>query len=82
MQQGRASKNCREVAEINRLVGNKETLRRTEFVFPELRSNPVAALGKPRDDRIWYTFETAGQTCQYICCTVERIQKHCWEEHK
>jgi len=28
------------------------------------------------------TFETAGRVCQYICGTIERIQKHCREEHR
>ena len=70
-----------EVAEINELIGNEETLR-SEFVFPPPTSTPVAVLVKPKKNGLQCTFRSAGQTCQYICCTVERMRKHCWEEHQ
>ena len=68
------------VAEINGLIENEEALK-SEFVFPVATSTPIAALAQPKKNGLQCTFETAGQTCQYICCTVERMQKHCWEEH-
>jgi hypothetical protein len=35
-----------EVLEINGLIGNEETLRRSEFEFPLATSTPITALGK------------------------------------
>jgi hypothetical protein len=32
-------------------------------------------------DYIQRTFETAGEACQYICGTIQSMQKHCREEH-
>ena len=71
-----------EIAEINGLIGNEETLRRCEFPFPPPTSKPITALAQPMKDYIQCTFEAAGKVCQYICGTVERMQKHCREEHK
>jgi hypothetical protein len=35
-----------QVSEINGLIGNEETLRRSEFLFPLATSAPIAALAK------------------------------------
>jgi Orsellinic acid/F9775 biosynthesis cluster protein D len=52
-----------EIAEINGLIGNKETLRRCEFPFPPPISKPITALAEPMKDYIQCTFETAGKVC-------------------
>jgi hypothetical protein len=44
-----------EVAEINRLIGNKETLRRSEFLFLLATSLPIPVLGKPEKNRLQCT---------------------------
>jgi hypothetical protein len=41
-----------EVAEINGLIGNKETLRRSEFPLPLATSQPIAALAKLEENRL------------------------------
>jgi RecQ family ATP-dependent DNA helicase len=69
------------VADINGLIGNEETLRRCKFPFPPSTSKPIPALAEPRNDGMQCELETAGQVCQYICCTTYGIRKHCWEEH-
>ena len=56
-----------EIAEIDGLIGNEETLRRGEFPFPPPTSKPITALAEPMKDYIQCTFETAGKVCQYIC---------------
>jgi len=65
-----------EVAEINELIENEETLRRREFEFPAAASAPIAALGRPEENGLQCT------VCQYICCTIRRMQLHQWEEHQ
>jgi len=27
------------------------------------------------------TFDIAGSSCLYICCSIQQMQEHCWEEH-
>jgi hypothetical protein len=44
-----------EVAEINGLIGNEETLRRSEFPLPLATSLPIAALAKPEENRLQCT---------------------------
>jgi Orsellinic acid/F9775 biosynthesis cluster protein D len=58
-----------EVAEINGLINNEETLR-SEFSFPQTASAPIAALGKPETNGLQCI------ACQYICCTVQRMRTH------
>src|SRR5277367_1651864 len=70
------------VADINRLIGNEETLRQSEFPFPPPTSKPITALAQPMKGYMQCTFEKEGKVCQYICGTIQSIQKHCWEEHK
>ena len=69
-------------AEINRLIGNEETLRRCEFPFPPSTSKPIPALAKPRTDGIRCTFDIASKPCFYICCSIQKMQEHSWEEHR
>lgn len=44
-----------EIAEIDGLIGNEETLRRSEFSFPLATSKPIAALAKPEENRLQCT---------------------------
>jgi hypothetical protein len=71
-----------EMAEINRLIGNEETLRRCEFPFPQSTFQPIAALAKPRKDGIQYTNIANGRACGYICCSVRQMREHGWDEHR
>jgi hypothetical protein len=41
-----------EVVEINRLIGNKEILRRSEFLLPLATSLPITALAKLEENRL------------------------------
>jgi hypothetical protein len=41
-----------EVAEINGLIGNKETLRRSEFLLLLATSLPIVALAKLEENRL------------------------------
>ena len=41
-----------EVAEIDDLIGNKETLRQSDFVFLEATSLLIAALGESKKNRL------------------------------
>jgi hypothetical protein len=66
---------AKEVAEVNGLTRNEETLRRSEFIFPSAASQPIAALGKPEENGLQCT------TCQYICCTIRGMRIHQREEH-
>jgi hypothetical protein len=65
-----------EVGKIDGLIGNEETLKRSEFIFPPPTTQPIAALGKPEENGLQCTI------CQYICCTVRRMRAHQWEEHQ
>ncbi len=40
------------VAEVNSLIGNKETLRHCKFNFLEDTSKPIAALAAPQNGRL------------------------------
>jgi RecQ family ATP-dependent DNA helicase len=71
-----------EIAEVDGLIGNEETLRRCEFPFPPPTSKPITVLAEPMKGYIQCTFETAGKVCQYICGTIRRMQEHCREEHE
>jgi Orsellinic acid/F9775 biosynthesis cluster protein D len=44
-----------EVGKIEGLIGNEETLRRSEFPFPPATSQPIAALGKPNKNGLQCT---------------------------
>src|SRR5271154_2410037 len=68
---------AKEIAEINRLISNEETLRQCEFTFPPPTSEPIPALAPPIKDYIQCKFETAGKVCQYICGTIRSMQEHC-----
>ena len=37
-----------EIADIDGLIGNEETLRRIQFEFPQSTSKPIAASAQPR----------------------------------
>jgi hypothetical protein len=65
-----------EVGKINGLVGDEETLRQSEFIFPPATSQPIAALGKPKKNGLQCT------ACQYVCCTIQGMKIHQWEEHQ
>jgi Orsellinic acid/F9775 biosynthesis cluster protein D len=70
-----------EVVQINGLIGNEETLRQCEFPFPPPTSKLITALAQPMKDYIQCTLDIANELCLYICGTIERMQKHCKEEH-
>src|SRR5271155_1139502 len=53
-----------EARTIDGLIGNEETLRRSEFAFPPPTAHAIAVLGKAEIDGLQCT------TCQYICCTM------------
>jgi len=65
-----------EVAEINELIGDEETLRRSEITFPLATSAPIVALGKPLENGLQCTL------CQHICCTERGMRTHQWKEHQ
>ena len=65
-----------EVSQIDGLIGNEETLRRSDFTFPPPTSTPIAALGKPEENGLQC------KECQHICCTTRGMRAHQWEEHK
>ena len=65
-----------EIAEIDRLISNEETLRQCEFPFLLATSKPIEGLAAPQKDGLQC------KVCQYICCNKYSIQKHCWEEHR
>jgi len=71
-----------EIAEIDGLIGNEDELSQCEFLFPPATSKPITALDEPKKDYIQCTFKIAGKECQYICGTIQGMQKHCWEEHR
>jgi hypothetical protein len=56
-----------EIAEIDRLIGNEETLRRCELQFPPSTSKPIPALAEPRRDGIQCTNTANSSVCGYIC---------------
>jgi hypothetical protein len=58
-----------EVSQINGLIGNEETLRRSDFTFPPPTSTPIAALGKPEKG-------LQCKECQHICRTTRGMQAH------
>jgi hypothetical protein len=70
-----------ETAEIAGLIGNEETLRRCEFQFPPPTSNPIAALAEPNKNGMQCTFEIEGRPCLYVCCSIQQMREHSWEEH-
>src|SRR6516164_6897731 len=70
------------VAEIDGLIQNNEELRQCKFPFPLQISKPITALAKPRKNGMRCTFSVAGSPCSYICCSMQQMQEHCWEEHK
>jgi hypothetical protein len=53
-----------EVGKIDRLIGDEETLRQSEFTFPPATSQSIAALEKAKKNRLQCT------VCQYVCCTL------------
>ncbi|KFY68109.1 hypothetical protein V496_01286 [Pseudogymnoascus sp. VKM F-4515 (FW-2607)] len=54
-----------EVAEINGLIGNEETLARR----------------LPEENALQCTLPIAGEPCTYICCMPRQMRAHCMEEH-
>ena len=70
-----------EVAGIDGLIGNEETLRRCEFQFPPATSKPIAALGEPNINSVQCTFKVAGVLYLYICCSIKKMKEHSCEEH-
>lgn len=58
-----------EVAEVNGLIGNEETLAQSEFLFPALTSKPIPTLGLPKENALQCTLPIAGKPCIFICCT-------------
>jgi hypothetical protein len=71
-----------EIAEINGLIGNEETLKRCEFPFPPAISQPIAELVAPNGGAFECKLETGGRLCTYICCTEYGMRQHCWAEHR
>ena len=65
-----------EVSEIDGLIGNEETLRRSNFTFPPPMSMPITALGKPEENALQC------RDCQHICCTIRGMQAHQRDEHR
>ena len=59
-----------EVSKIDRLIKNKEILRRSDFSFLLPTSTPIAALGKPEENRFQY------KECQYIYSTIQGMQAY------
>jgi Orsellinic acid/F9775 biosynthesis cluster protein D len=59
-----------EIAEIDGLIGNEETLRRCEFPFPPPTSKPITALAKLNKNGMRCTFDIAGSPCLYVCCSI------------
>jgi hypothetical protein len=57
-----------EVAKINGLIGNKKTLRRSEFTFLLATSAPIVALAKLEESRLQCI------TYHYICYNIRRMQ--------
>jgi hypothetical protein len=56
-----------KVLQINRLIKNKEILRRSNFTFLLPISIPIAVLGRPEENRLQY------REYQYIYCTIQGI---------
>ena len=71
-----------EVAKINRLIGNEETLAQSEFLFPPLTSKPIPALGLPKENALQCTLLIAGELYIYICHMPCQMRAHCIEEHR
>jgi len=70
------------IAEIDGLIGNEDELSQCKFPFPPATSKPITALDELKKDYIQCTFKIVGKECQYICSTIQGMQKHCWEEHR
>jgi hypothetical protein len=70
------------VAEIDGLISNNKTLRQCEFPFPLSTLKPIAALAKPRRDKVQCTIEVNSKACRYICCFKQYMQEHSWTEYK
>jgi hypothetical protein len=68
-----------EIAEINGLIGNEETLRRCEFTFPPSTSKPIPALTKPRRDGMQCMFDITNRPCPHICYTTRRCKSNVWK---
>ena len=62
-----------EIAEINGLIGNKETLRRCEFPFPLSTFKLILVLAEPRKDGIQCINVISSKECGYICCSVKKM---------
>ena len=62
-----------EIAEIDRLISNKETLRQCKFQFPPPTSKPIAVLGKLNKKGIQCTIKVAGMLCFYVCCFIQQM---------
>lgn len=71
-----------EVAKIDGLIGNEETLQHSMFPFPPRTSRPIAALAEPRRNGIRCTIQVEGEACQYICCSIQKMQEHTWDAHR
>jgi hypothetical protein len=69
------------VAEVDGLIRNNEILRQCEFPFPPSTSKPIAALAKPKKNGMRCTFNVVDNPCLYICCSLQQMQEHSWEDH-
>jgi hypothetical protein len=65
-----------EVEKIDRLIDDEETLRQSKFTFPPAMSQPIAALEKAKKNGLQCT------ACQYVCCTLQGMWIHQWEDHQ
>ena len=70
-----------EVATVDGLIINEEMLRQSEFPSPVATRKPIEGLAAPSRG-LQCMFETGGQVCGYICCTIRRIRTHCIEKHQ
>jgi hypothetical protein len=78
---GEQRKIAEEVADVNRLITNKEVLRVSNFPFPAATSKPIEGLAAPKRGRLQCMFEDTHAVCQYICSTEGQMRAHRSKEH-
>jgi hypothetical protein len=59
------------------LIGNEETLRRSQFRFPAPTSKPIDALAPAKTNGL----QCQEGTCRYICANIQQRYKHRKKDH-
>jgi hypothetical protein len=72
----------KDIAQINGLIPNPKVLKQCEFLFLLATATPISALGQLEPNGMQCTAQVGGGECRYVCCSLQQIQEHSWEEHQ